>query len=304
MEIRRAHGDDVGVVQCLERIGIVQRHMGRRREALSTLDEAVAIASRLGDRLGLANALHATGFIQIELSDFDKAADALSEGITITRNIGWEGGLSTSLRTMGRLKMRLGDHREVEELLQESISTARHIQDRYRLTQALDELGKCFRQQSKLNEAAPLLEEACLLWRELSEEGVSKGIASTLVELKSRQGDWDRVLFWRDHIIAVCRSQKDYWGVANQLERKGEILVKAQRYDEAALHFEAAIVTAKENGYTWRSNRKQLCTIPKVEMKWERRLRLLFDVKKLQRRLPQLVTASLKLPILDCHGQP
>ncbi|KIO27641.1 hypothetical protein M407DRAFT_189518 [Tulasnella calospora MUT 4182] len=226
-----------------------------------------------------------------------EAADALSQGIMIARSIGWEGGLSTTLLAMGRLKTQLGDYREAEELLQESISTARHIRDRFRLAQALHQMGECFRQQSKLNESAPVLEEACLLWRELSQQRSSKWVADTLVELKGSQGDWKGALFWRDHIISVCRSQQDHLEVTNQLELKGEILLTAQRYDEAALHFEAAIVTAKENGHTWSSKRMRLCTIPKVDMKWERRVRLVCDVKKLQRRLPQLVTASLKIPL-------
>ncbi|KIO33993.1 hypothetical protein M407DRAFT_166321 [Tulasnella calospora MUT 4182] len=200
---------------------------------------------------------------------------------------------------MGSLKTQLEQYGEAEDLLQEAISTARRIRDRWRLAQALESLGECFQKQSKLNEAASELEEACLLWQQQSLQEISKQVASTLVELKTSQRDWDAALFWHDHILAICRQQKQHSEMAGHLEGKGETLVVAQRYDEAALHFEAAIATCEESGYSWRWSLKlsRLCAIPKTAIKWERRLQLLCDVKKLQRRIPQLVTAGLKLPI-------
>ncbi|KAG8932297.1 hypothetical protein FRC01_014715 [Tulasnella sp. 417] len=303
LEIRRAHGDDVGAVQCLERIGEIQRFTGKKNEALSTLDEAMAIASRSGDRLGLASALNMVGFTHFELSNFDNAADALSEATMISRNIGWEGGLANILRNMSRLKMQLGDYVQATELLKESVSISRHIRNQRKLARSLEELGECFKRQSKLAEAVPVLEQACRLWHELSEQKTSKSIASTLVRLKSTQGDWNGVLFWHDHIITVCRSQKDHLEEGKCLIEKGKILLKLQRHDEAALHFEAAIATCRERGYSWPKGLAKLCAIPKTTMKWERRLRLLCDVRKLQRRLPQLVTARLKLPLVDDHGR-
>ncbi|KIO27683.1 hypothetical protein M407DRAFT_23112 [Tulasnella calospora MUT 4182] len=304
LEIRRTLGDDVGTVQCLERLADCERWKGQRLDALSTLDEAVAVASRSGDRLGLANALHAIGYTCTQLHDFAKAAEALSDAITITRSIGWEGGLSVTLNSMGGLKMRLEDYQAAEELFQESVSIARRIRDRFTVAGGLEGLGECCRSRSNPNEAIPLLEEACLLWHEVSQPEPSKRVASILVELKSNQGDKDGALFWLDHNIAVCRSLKEQLGVANHVEEKAEILVKAQRYDEAALHFEAAILTLKDNGYLWRSKLWRLCAIPKTVMKWERRLPLLCDLKKLQRRQPQLKTATLKLPISFNSGGP
>ncbi|KIO23532.1 hypothetical protein M407DRAFT_26985 [Tulasnella calospora MUT 4182] len=256
----------------------------------------------------MVKVLKTTGLIHLDLSDFVKAAEATSEAIVIARNIGWEGGLSTTLNIMGRLKIRLGDYREAEELLHESTSTARRIGDRWRLGMALLYLGDCFQRQSRLKEAVPVLEEAGLLWHDLSQPIPLKRVASTLVELKSNQGDWEGVLLWRDYIIAACRSQNQQREVAEHLEEKGQILVKLQRHDEAALHFEAAMLAFGKNGYLarrkWRRQLRQLCAVTTVVMKWERRLPLLCDMKKLQRRLPQLFTASLKLPVRITNGEP
>lgn len=301
LEIRRTHGDDIGVVECLERIGDAQSSNGQRDEALSTLEEAAEIASRSGDRLGLANVLHAMGWMYIEQSNLVKATEAFSEAIMITRDVGWEGELCVNLHGMAGLKASFGDHSAAEELLQESISIARRIRSQYSLVRGLAKLGECFMWQSKLDEAASVLEEAGQLWQDLSQPQNSKQIASTLAKLESDRGDWERALFWRDHIITVCRGQNDHSELAFNLEEKGKILVKAQRFDEAALHFEAALSLATERQELWAGKRAQLCAIPKTVMKWERPL---CGAKRLQRRLPQLITAVLNPPTPVSHAHP
>ncbi|KIO27680.1 hypothetical protein M407DRAFT_23109 [Tulasnella calospora MUT 4182] len=308
LEIYRAHGNDVGAAMCLERIGELQRWTGRRDEALSTVEEAVAVASRSGNRFGVARALKTMGALHIDRWDLDKATETLSKARRIAQSIGWHAGLSDIGWRMGLVKMRSGDYDEAEALYQDSVSIARQGRARWALACGLQHLGQCFQKQSKIDEAVSALGEACLLYQELSRPQNSMEVASTLAGLKRSQGDWDGALFWHDHIIAMYRSQKEHRKVADHLKRKAEILVKAQRYDEAALHFEASMATRSDNGdfgqWERRQLRRQLCAVPKTAMKWERRLPLLCDLKKLQRRQPQLRTATLKLPIPFNSGEP
>lgn len=308
LEIFRTHGNDLGAANCLERIGEIQRLGGQEHKALSTLEEAVAVASRSGDRLGVALALRTMGSVHVGLGNFDRAAEAFSEALPIAQSVGWYAGLSSIGKHMGRIKMKSGDYHEAETLFQDSVSVARQGTARWELAQGLNHLGECFHKQSKLDEAASALGEACLLFQEISGPQSTLRIASTLVELKRSQGDREGALFWHDHIITVSRSQKWYEKVAEHLQRKGLILVKAQRYDEAALHFEAAILTRMHNGVLWSWARirlqRLLSAIPKTVMEWERRLPLLCDLKKLQRRQPQLTTATLKLPIPSNSKEP
>ncbi|KAG8928880.1 hypothetical protein FRC01_005247 [Tulasnella sp. 417] len=303
LEIRRSLGDDIGVGQCLERMGDLQRCQGQQLDALSTMEEAMAIAIRSGDLVGLASALQMVGLANLALQDYVKAGDALSRAIVITRNVGWDGDLPCYLGAMGRLKIQLGEFREAEGLFEESISISRRIGLRWELAIALGGLAECLQENSKLSEATPLLGEAFRLWNELSQPSEAKSIALTLVELKKRQGKLGDVLVWYDHIMTVCRSQNEHFQVVEYLIAKGNFLVGLQRHAQAALHFEAAMVTCRENGYSWFAGWEQLCAVPKTVMTWERRLPLLCDVKRLQRRLPQLVTAGLKLPIFIAYGE-
>lgn len=300
LEIYRSDGNDVGTALCLERIGTIHSLKAPNTNALPTLDEAVAVATRSGDRMATARAVKTLGCTYCTLGDFVKAADALLETITITRNIGWEFGLADCLCLMGYAKLMSGEYREADEFLRESILISRKRSLRLILARSLRVIGSVFLNESKPNEAATALEESCLLYQELSRHASSTAVASMLVELKISEGDWNRVLFWHDHIISSCRRRNEHMKVADHLEQKGKILASLQRHDEAALNFEAAMVIHRENGY---SGSWQLRAIPKTAMKWERRLPLLCDLKRLQRRQPLLVTASLKFPIPIGHGE-
>ncbi|KIO19427.1 hypothetical protein M407DRAFT_30930 [Tulasnella calospora MUT 4182] len=304
LKIYRTQENDVGATHCLEKIGLIENHYSQGKKALLTLDEAVTIASRSGDRLGMSRALRSLAYTHRRLGDFAKATTYYSESNRIARSIGWELGLVSTLGPMVQIKMESGDYRETEELIQESILIAQKGSLRRLLAASFWKLGDCFREQSKFNEATAALEESCLLYQELSRHNQAKDVAYTLAEVESSRGDWKRALFWHDYSIGVCRSQEDPWELADHLGLKSRTLVKARRYDEAALHLEAAIVIYKEKESSWDWERRHLCAIPTTVMQWERRLPLLCDMKKLQRRLPHLVTASLKLPIPTGHVEP
>lgn len=234
LNIYRAHENDVGVARCLERIGEIHRCRGEGYEGLSALQEAEEIASRSGDRLGVARALRTLACTHHNLSEFVKAADICSQAITIARSIGWEVGLTDSLRIMGQIKAQLGDYLAAEEHFQEAISISRQRSRGYQLALSLWELGRCFQTQSKLDESATAFEESCRLLHRMSLHGPEKCVASALVELKSKQSDWDSALFWQDCVIAACCSAKEDWELADHQALREEILVKAQGQNEAA----------------------------------------------------------------------
>ncbi|KAG9022287.1 hypothetical protein FS837_006484 [Tulasnella sp. UAMH 9824] len=297
LETYRAHEYDIGIAHCLERIGTLQCMNDQEEKALLTLNESVAVASRSGNRLGVARALRSLATTHYVLDNFVEAAAACMEAIQIAWSIGWEGGLASALWRLLDIKRRSGDLHEAEEVVRESISITRQRGLRFGQASSLWVLGEILTERSNFDEATGALEESCRLFQDISRLNDSKRVASDIAALKRKQGDWNGALPWIDHMIAVYRSGKDYRGLAARLLRKGGFLVELQRHDEAALYFEASIAISLENDFSWDEELEKLCALPKTVMKWERRLPLSCDLNKLQRRRPQLVTASLKLPI-------
>lgn len=313
LEIFQRNANDVGAVQCLERIGEIQRRDRVFQEAASTLENAVEIARRCGDKLGEAKALMVLALLYYDENDNARAASTLSETCDTARRIGWEHGVCTALSHLGFVKSQEGAYSEAEELCRESASVARRIHAWWRLGQSLSDLGYCLQRQGRLDEATTALEDSCSVYHEISlTDFESAGAAERLAEVKREQGKLDEALVWHDHAITQNRALQDTWRIQRHLRTKGNILVELERYDEAALHFEACLALCMEHGYYLGWVRDELSGIPKTIIRWERRKQvrqvltrdssvshtspLLCDIRRLQRRIPQLVTASLKLP--------
>ncbi|KAG8981121.1 hypothetical protein FRC05_004021 [Tulasnella sp. 425] len=313
-EIFQINGNDVGVVQCLERIGEIHRREDRRTEATSTLENAVEIARRCGDSLGGAKSLLILGMLYGTQGDGERGASTLRETCNTARRIGWEHGICTCLIQLGEIKYYGGAYHEAEELYQEAVVVARRSNAWWRLAQALSGLGAAYYWQRQLDGAAAALEESCSVYHKISLSNEELGsTASSLAALKGEQGKVEEALFWYDQAITGYRRARKSDQVLWYIEKKADILVEAGRYDEAALQLEACLVLQMEQGEWsgWTSER--LSRIPRTAMKWERRKQLkpvlakipsvsrispiMCDLGRLQRRMPQMATANLKLPI-------
>lgn len=307
LAIYRTHSNDVGIVQCLERLGEIQRRRGLYEQALITLEEAVGIASRCGYKLGEAKALAILGLMQRD--DLEKGTSTLLRACEMARSIGWDYGVSTTLMDLGRFKVFQGNYQEGGELLQESIAVARRCKFPWRLGQALQELGVNLKNQERFDEAAEALDESYSAFQDISLSGDAAASADLLGEVKKQQRLLRSALYWWTVAIAEYRKCRDKSGVSGCLARRAEALEELEQYDEAALHLEASLVLSQEIGshdyVVW--YRSRLSAIPRTTIKWESRRdswpgpvgtqqasRLLCDLKKLQRRLPQFMTPSPK----------
>ncbi|KAG8944941.1 hypothetical protein FRC00_010335, partial [Tulasnella sp. 408] len=314
IEIFGTHNDNVSVVECLERIGEIHKWEYRYDEALAAFEKAVTIASRCGDRFGEARSLLGLGSLEIYRNRLAEAVTIVMRASEIAKSIGWQQGVGMALLRVGTVRRLQGCASEAMELLRESISVCRSCKFRWRLAQGLWGLGFCLQAQGRLEEAAAALEESCTIYREMSTVGDMEfpPAARVLAKLKRDLGAPLESLHWYDVTIAEYRGLRDKRGLSGCLADKGIVLKEMNKRDEAALHFEAAMVLDRELGDDQgvARNRLQLSDVLKTVIGWESRnqakprsvgpsqpLPLLCDVKKLQRRIPHLRTSSLKLEV-------
>ncbi|KAG8933083.1 hypothetical protein FRC00_013677 [Tulasnella sp. 408] len=316
LKLFRARGNGVGVTKCLERLGELYRRKGLTTQAMSTFDEAVDVASRCGDRLGEAKALIGSGLAHLGLSDLGQAISKYQRAHDIAKNIGWMDGLARCLCRLGSAKLRQDNHAEAEELFRESVRVARDGDAKFTLAQALWHSGKCLMAQDRAEEAISMLEESCSILESFAryltlDLALAAGF---LADSKSKIGHREEASAWYARAIAECRKGGDKRNMSAYLASQGIILVDMNRFDEGALKFEASLIIDQELGdeYGVRWNLEHLIRIPKTVIKWEagRQARLalakaqslqttslLCDVKKLERRVPQLKTPNLKAPV-------
>ncbi|KAG8994723.1 hypothetical protein FRB90_000362 [Tulasnella sp. 427] len=312
LEIFRANSNDIGTVQCLERIGEIYRWQMNYTDAVSNLDEASHVARRCGDKLGEARVILVLGSVEMDHHDYSQALGLISVGCDIARKIGWNQGVCTALLRQSFIKEQQADFDESEKLARESITLARRYNSSWRLAQGLLRLGYALNHRSQLTDAAKALEEACALYAEISHVSFEyPETARLLFHVKHAQGNFADCLRWIDVAIAEYRGLGDKLSLFHCLLRKGSCLRLLERFDEAALHYEASLVLASETGVNAQYARGILSLIVKTSITWERtgippkprslysnnKSSVLCDMKKLQRRIPQIQTASLKLKI-------
>ncbi|KAG8975114.1 hypothetical protein FRB90_009601, partial [Tulasnella sp. 427] len=290
----------------------IHRRESRKEEALSTLEEAVAIASRSGDKLGEAKALVILGATHMTDDDYTQALAILQESLDKARRIGWESGVCTALWDIGTIKTRTGDYPEAERLLQESVAMARKIKLPWRVGQVLGALGLCLARQDRLDEAIKVREESYAAYEEISLFGESALAARTVGDLKRQKGSRREALRWYDLAAGHYRKAGETFGISECMYGKAQVFKDAEEYDEAALHFEVAMVLDMQINFhnAVVQDMQMIATLPKTVIKWESRkyttlrqaanlcaLPLPVDLKKLQRRVPQLRSPGLNVRI-------
>lgn len=241
----------------------------------------------------------------------------LSESRDTAQRIGWEQGVGIILGRLGIIKSIQGAYDEAEELCKEAAAIARRTNAWWRLAQALSDAGDFIWKQGRHDEAAATLEESYSVYNQISLANTeSAGTAFKLATVRREQGRPEEALLWYDQAFAKYRILGDGYKLLDCLDGKGDVLMDLERYDEAAQHLEAFLayqVWAVQYSPYRDFVRSKLCRIPMTAMQWERRRRhkqvpstsppltptssLLCDMRRLQQRIPQFATASLRLPI-------
>ncbi|KAG8989277.1 hypothetical protein FRB90_002330 [Tulasnella sp. 427] len=310
LEIFRAHMNDIGIVQCLERIGEIHRWQMNYADAVLNLDEAIRVARSCGDKLGEARVMLVLGSVAMDRDDHPRALAMISEACDTARRIGWNQGICTALVRQSFIEEQQIHLDESERLARESIALARQYNSRWRLAQGLIRLGYALYYRNQLAEAAEALEEACAIFAEISHVAPEYADAARLLfYVKHAQCNYEDCLRWTDVAIAEYRFLGRKSCLSECFVYKGWCLQALGRFDEAALHYEAALVLESEVGFAAANSRRRILAIVKTSGTWEKARithkrrslhidkasSLLCDVKKLQRRIPHLHTAVLKL---------
>ncbi|KIO22135.1 hypothetical protein M407DRAFT_245279 [Tulasnella calospora MUT 4182] len=320
LEVYQHHGHDIGIVQCLERMGEIHRRNLRHEEAVATLGEAVAIASRSGDRLGEAKSRLILGCTYWNQGEYEQGAATLTGVRDIAQRIGWEVGVCLALSRLGSLRRNQGNDAAAEELYRESIAAARRSgAASWILAQTLHNLGLCVHSQGRPEECAKFLEESTSAYRDIAYRGNEMAhTISVLGDVKKELGLRDDAVYWYDQTVLEYAKLKDRFKMSVFLVRKAMLLLEMERYDEAALNFEASMILDREMGddgdVSW--NRGKIGSIPRTAMKWESKWHPdpgnldacgscstphssspLSDAQNIQRRIPRLATAHLRLSI-------
>lgn len=131
LSIGRELGDRWNIATALRNLGLLENIQGNYPEALSFLEQSLAIWREIGSegKTGSAWTLIFLGDVAFNQNDIDKARSFYTEAIAFLRQVGDKNFLSYSVRRLGQLAWRDGEYEKVITLYKESLNLNQEVGD-------------------------------------------------------------------------------------------------------------------------------------------------------------------------------
>ena len=226
----------------LQRQGDLLTLLGRYTEAERPLEEACRLRRDLGDEAGERSVARSLGMLCWHADRLEEAVEHIEGALEIDRRrgdddavIGDLHNLGSVLKRVGRLDEAIGHLREAQDLA-ESLNSHRLSYVLHTLAGTHVARGDFETAETLFHRVIDVMTESGLAYHKLSYPLLSLG------NLCWEQGDVEESLAWYRKAIAYSRPGRDPEGLALSLRAAGDLLVWAERYDEALPYLTDAAV--------------------------------------------------------------
>lgn len=173
----RAAGDDWGVANSLNNLGIAALRQNDYDEARRCYTESLSLWRKLGNRHAVALSLNNLGNVANLQKDFDAARALHEESLAIFRELGDERGIALTLHHLGDVSRDRAEQDAARQLYEEAFGMFRRAADASGTAGCLTDLGHLARERGEPDAARTMYQEAAVMFGEL---GDARGIARVL----------------------------------------------------------------------------------------------------------------------------
>lgn len=227
-------------------IGLGYWRVGRSREALSYLEEALDGARRSGNRNTESYVLNTLGLVCRALGRFADALGYLEQALALARETGDRNSEGLVLVVLGSACRGMGRYTEAARYLELALAPARETGDRTSEGYVRVNLGDVLSAQGNHEAAVSSLEEGLALFAETgtrTSEGYALGILGGALRSLGR---YDEALTRLDQALAVSRETGGRINEGVALKHLGDVHRELGRYGEAARCLADALAIARE----------------------------------------------------------
>ena len=227
-------------------IGLGYWRVGRNREALRYLEEALDGARESGNRNTESYVLNTLGLVCRALGRFDDALAYLGQALELARETGDRNSEGLVLVVLGTACRGMGRYADAARHLEDALVIARETGDRTSEGYVRVNLGDVLSAQGNHDAAVSSLEEGLALFAETgtrTSEGYALGILGGALRSLGR---YDEALTRLNQALAVSRETGGRINEGVALKHLGDVHRELGRYDEAARHLTEALTIARE----------------------------------------------------------
>jgi predicted ATPase/DNA-binding SARP family transcriptional activator len=244
--LRQEIGDDAGVAEVLNGMGLIARNRGELDRAEDLHERALSILQRTEQRRAIASTLNNLGAVAYVRGDIEQTASCWHQALDVVRAIKDDRALIGLLGNLGALALMQNDPQRGISLHEEALGIARRIGDVNGITQGLINLAGALYEHGEVANAATIYEEALERCRETGNVGSEAIVLYDLGKIAENDRDFPAALGRFAEGLTLFWNARNLPGVAACLERIG--IVVGDEPNQAVRLLAAAVAIREETG--------------------------------------------------------
>ena len=190
-DLARQHGDDEGLADSLNSLGVIAQRHGVRCSTRSIVltGSARAAAPRQAGR-HRERARQPRLRVLHGLPDYDRALAYQLEGLKIRETLGDNAAIALSLNNIGIIYDRTGDSDKALEYFQQALDLRRNSGAKNRIASTLSNMGDVYAERGEYAQALDAQQQVLALRREVGDTGGIAGSLRSIGEIQLETGDY------------------------------------------------------------------------------------------------------------------
>jgi tetratricopeptide (TPR) repeat protein/transcriptional regulator with XRE-family HTH domain len=234
----------------LTTLGLVAFHRGDHAQAQTCYEEALLMARQLGATDRICILLSYLGEVALFQGNFSQAEALCQEGLSLARQSGHQELMSLLLKTLGAVAGRQNNYIQAEQHLQEGLYLARQLGHREHQSNLLSNLGVIAYCLGNYEQAEAYAQEALLLARQIGHRVQICRLLANLGGFAIGQGDYTQAERYLQEGIELAR-QFGHLDLPLMLMNLGKAIGQQGDYNRANACFQESIELARHQGASW-----------------------------------------------------
>ena len=280
----RIVGHQPGVVEALNRLGIIARYQEKPDEADTHFAEALEIAKILEDKWQIAFALNNLGLTAYHRGRFEEAKTQYIEGLRLARELDDKRGIAYALNNLGKTASRQRLREEAKHYHTESLEIRRELADKRGIATSLNHLGLIAYHQTAYDEAHRYHTESLQIQQELGDkQGCSYSLSHLGLIAFQQNSDEDAKHYYTESLHLARELSASGTNLPYLLDSLGKIALRQGRYNEARQYYVESLQHRSKSGRPSEiaDSLYQFGRLARAEGKLEQSLHLFLQVERI-----------------------
>jgi tetratricopeptide (TPR) repeat protein len=241
-------GDRYGEAWAWQSLGDAYRDLRQFSQAISHLEQALAIRRQIGDRPGEGWALANLGACYQDQQQYGNALSFYRQAAAAGRDAGDHWGVAISLTNAGEASRDLGWFRGALTACQRALAIHRQLGDQHSEAWTLNNLARIYHRQQRWTEALDHTRQALAIQQEIDDPWGQSITLTSLAEINDATGQPAQAIECYQQALNIQRDLADQPGQADTLTRLAGILQRTRQLDAARACLRQASELSDEPG--------------------------------------------------------